>query len=306
MKLFISLFLLFSTTLNSENKKLIVVLGMHRSGSSIMTKSLELLGAELGDHLLPPQLDNPLGFFEDIEIGMFNETALYLHGLASHSIKFFPSKLINEEKLIEYGKRLLLKKLEGKKNFCFKDPRTARNFPLWRKVIDELPNTDPYVIVIVRNPLSVAQSLYDRNGLDPIRSYYMWLLYYFSALYHSRGLPIHIIHYEELLLNPQTILQKVSRFAGLQMGEVDAFIDSRYQHHSYTQQELKEEAHVPIQVVELYETLRKEEKIFPKLSKIENFLSQIDPLLELTDREMHIGESREHRGFPLIEELIKR
>ncbi len=306
MKLFISFFLLFCTLLNSENKKLIIVLGMHRSGSSIMTKSLELLGAELGDLLLPPQLDNPLGFFEDIEIGMFNETALYLHGLASHSIKFFPSKLINEEKLIEYGNRLLLKKLEGRKNFCFKDPRTARNFHLWRKVIDQLPNTDPYVVVIVRNPLSVAQSLFDRNGLDPIRSYYMWLLYYFSALHYSKGLPVHIVHYERLLTNPEITLQKVSRFLGLRIKKDGTPVDSTYQHHVHTLQELKEEAHVPIQVVELYETLRKEEKIFPKLSKIENFLPQIDPLLELTDREMHIGESREHRGFPLIEELIKR
>ena len=255
---------------------------------------------------MAPQLDNPLGFFEDVEIGMFNETILYLHGLASHSIKPFPKKMINEEMLIEYGKDLLLNKLVSRKNFCFKDPRTARNFHVWRKVIDQLPKIDPHIVVIVRNPLSVAQSLFDRNGLDPIRSYYMWLLYYFSTLQYSKGLPIHIVHYEELLKKPQITLQKVSRFLGLKTRDDEASIDSIYQHYVHTLQELKEEPLVPIQVVELYETLRREEKIFRNLSDIENFLSQIHPLLELTDREMHIGENREHRGFPIIEELITK
>ena len=80
-------------------------------------------------------------------------------------------------------------------------------------------------------------------------------------------------------------MQKVSRFLGLKTRDDEASIDSIYQHYVHTLQELKEEPLVPIQVVELYETLRREEKIFRNLSDIENFLSQIHPLLELTDRE---------------------
>lgn len=310
MKALFFLALFTSLLFCNEEKTLLIVLGMHRSGSSLMAKTLESLGAELGDQLLPPQPDNPKGFFEDVDIGMVNETMLYLHGLAAHSIKPYSNKTQNKEKLIEYGVELLLQKLEGKKIFCFKDPRTARNFSIWREVIDRLPNVAIHVVLIVRNPLSVAKSLEVRNGIDPMRAYYMWLLHYVPVICLSKELPMHIVHYEDLIANPECALEEISKIEGLQLPEDYDFIDPVLEHHVHSLEELKQSESAPEQVVTLYAALEKEDRASSELYncafKIQKFISQITNLLELADREMHIGENRESRGFPLIEELLTK
>lgn len=56
-----------------ENKKLIVVLGMHRSGTSAITRGLQVLGVNLGDNLMPPvEGNNAKGFFEDLDLNALN------------------------------------------------------------------------------------------------------------------------------------------------------------------------------------------------------------------------------------------
>jgi len=51
--------------MTQAKSRVIVVLGMHRSGTSAVTKSLELMGVGLGDKLHPAGFDNPKGFWED-------------------------------------------------------------------------------------------------------------------------------------------------------------------------------------------------------------------------------------------------
>lgn len=51
--------------MTGPKRRLIVVLGMHRSGTSAVTKSLELMGVGLGDNLSPAGFANPKGFWED-------------------------------------------------------------------------------------------------------------------------------------------------------------------------------------------------------------------------------------------------
>ena len=59
-----------------NQQRLIVVLGMHRSGTSAITKSLELLGVGLGSELHPAGFDNPKGFWEDRDCLEINERLL--------------------------------------------------------------------------------------------------------------------------------------------------------------------------------------------------------------------------------------
>ncbi len=53
---------------NSQNKRLVMILGMHRSGTSLITRGLKIFGVELGNNLMPPQESNPKGFYEDLDI----------------------------------------------------------------------------------------------------------------------------------------------------------------------------------------------------------------------------------------------
>ncbi len=54
---------------SSVTPTLIVVLGMHRSGTSVLTRAMETLGANLGSRLMPAAAgNNDKGFFEDIDV----------------------------------------------------------------------------------------------------------------------------------------------------------------------------------------------------------------------------------------------
>src|SRR5210317_53351 len=63
--------------MEESRKKLVVVLGMHRSGTSVAARALKVLGVDLGDHLIPPiKNNNDRGFWEDIDINNFNNELL--------------------------------------------------------------------------------------------------------------------------------------------------------------------------------------------------------------------------------------
>ncbi|HJP99138.1 MAG TPA: hypothetical protein VJ862_11295, partial [Rhodanobacteraceae bacterium] len=62
--------------IDAEPHKVILVLGMHRSGTSAVTRCLNLLGAEVGSKLLPPAEDNRSGFWEHAEVVAVHEELL--------------------------------------------------------------------------------------------------------------------------------------------------------------------------------------------------------------------------------------
>ena len=59
--------------MEESNDRLIVVLGMHRSGTSAITRALKVLGVELGDRLMPAaEDDNDTGYWEDVDFNALN------------------------------------------------------------------------------------------------------------------------------------------------------------------------------------------------------------------------------------------
>ena len=55
----------FNGTVNEPNKRCALVLGSHRSGTSVLSRALLAAGVFLGKSLYGPRFDNPKGFFED-------------------------------------------------------------------------------------------------------------------------------------------------------------------------------------------------------------------------------------------------
>ena len=73
----------------AERPTMLLVLGMHRSGTSVTTRLLECLGAVHSKNLHPPMPNNPKGFFEDWDIERFNEFKFLPRiGIQWHSIGF--------------------------------------------------------------------------------------------------------------------------------------------------------------------------------------------------------------------------
>ena len=75
-------------------KKLIVVLGMHRSGTSAVIKALSCMGVSLGDNFMPAGIDNPKGFFEDKAINQLNIEMLEAIGQHWFSLSLIVSWMV--------------------------------------------------------------------------------------------------------------------------------------------------------------------------------------------------------------------
>jgi hypothetical protein len=117
---------------------LIIVLGMRRSGTSLVTKSLELMGVDLGTSLLPPAADNPKGFFEDSDINKLNIDMLNATNSDWDSTRFHTNTDVEElcdQGFFDRAIALLNKKLSQTSIFGFKDPRVCKLLPIWQKVI---------------------------------------------------------------------------------------------------------------------------------------------------------------------------
>src|SRR6478672_10740552 len=147
---------------NSRGRRIcLVILGMHRSGTSLLAGVLGLLGASLPKHMFPPNFANPKGYFEPQKIvGLHDDMLsamksswidfrhLDLSRLAPTATAEFKETLaaaVNDE----YG---------DSPKFVVKDPRICRFFPLWREVADTV-GAEARVIIVIRNPIEVARSL---------------------------------------------------------------------------------------------------------------------------------------------------
>ena len=151
-------------------KQIIVVLGMHRSGTSAVTRSLRALHVELGDRLMPPLVgNNPTGFWEDIEINALNiEMLRTIEDDWHHLSPIRPQHIVTLRKAGFLGRAadLLETKLRDRSIFGFKDPRTAKLLPFWKLVFERFKFEVKYVLAI-RHPLSVVKSLAKRDRFAP-------------------------------------------------------------------------------------------------------------------------------------------
>ena len=84
------------------NSRLIVVLGMHRSGTSAITRGLQALDVNLGEQLMPPvENNNDKGFFEDIEVNKLNIELLNAMDSDWDDVSVIPSTALGQERLAQ-------------------------------------------------------------------------------------------------------------------------------------------------------------------------------------------------------------
>lgn len=199
-------------------KKVVVVLGMHRSGTSAITRGLELLGASLGDELMPAVAgDNDKGFWEDVGIYDINERLLKKldsswDALANVDVTKLPTELIADER--EDALRLLKQRMMHTNVFGFKDPRTVNLLPFWQSIFSELELEDNYVLAI-RDPRSVADSLARRNSFNKQKSYFLWKKHLTNALKYLPKRPVVVVDYDQLLADPLLQLKRISEALSL-------------------------------------------------------------------------------------------
>jgi len=253
--------------MKESTNRIIVVLGMHRSGTSAITYSLQLLGVGLGDDLHPAGFDNPKGFWEDRECLEINEKLLNHLGSAHDRLDFAWECARNDSfigELLSKAKQLVIQRLtENDGLWGFKDPRTCRLLSFWRDVFDSVGCEVSYVIAS-RNPLSVASSLDKRNNIPFEKSCYLWLQHMLPAVLDSQESPRLVVDYDLLIDAPLKQLLRIS--AKLRLPILDEngdavreylndFLDDSLRHTKFSATDVALDNRVPPDLISAYHLL---------------------------------------------------
>ena len=119
----------------------LMVLGMHRSGTSALAGVLSHMGADLPNNLMAPTEMNAKGFFESQKMMLLNDDLLASAGLAWHSLQRFPQDWFESPKASEYlvkATSVLKEEFGGSHLFLMKDPRICKLLPLWHQALEEV------------------------------------------------------------------------------------------------------------------------------------------------------------------------
>lgn len=185
----------------SRDRASLVVLGMHRSGTSALAGSLGLCGAWLGEEaeLTAPNKENPRGFFERRDLRAICDRLLHAAGADWWKVSGFEPISIPHDALAEQSRALrkTLEELDKHGTWVIKEPRLCLLLPALRGQI-----TAPVCIHVHRNPLEVAHSLRLRNGFGIAEGIALWEAYNLRALHASEGLRRVLVSYEELMTDP--------------------------------------------------------------------------------------------------------
>ncbi len=287
---------------NILRKKLIVVLGMHRSGTSTVSRALKVFGVELGDNLMSPvENENAKGYWEDRDVFTLNVEILDALNTTWHSFTTIqPDDLIFLDKkgFLQRGIELIHSKMVDVPIFGFKDPRLAILLPFWQQVFDKCNLNVEYVIAI-RNPLSVAKSLAKRDGFEFEKSYYLWANHLLCSLEIIEKNRFVIIDYDRLMEAPENELSRLSMKLNLPVNLDEQekfkveFLDSKLRHSYYLPDDLEMDSTIPSLVKEIFTILLQAaaEKMQPEGREFNNHIksfrteySRLKPALLLSDK----------------------
>ncbi|MBI1882878.1 MAG: hypothetical protein HYS08_01540 [Chlamydiae bacterium] len=246
--------------------KVIAVLGMHRSGTSVITRALNLGGVYLGEpgDLMEGASDNSEGFWEHKGIVDLNERILQALKRTWDSVLPLPHEWHLSKDFQPFKSemvRLIKSCFLNRPLWGWKDPRTSLTFDLWKEALREL-GMDCVSLVMIRNPLDVAKSLLKRNGFSQGKSFGMWLHYNLSILQTTQGLQRTFLFYDLFLENWEKEMKNCFSKMGLDWPrennvlneEMNALIRLDLRHSQSKFEELKKrEASLPL--VTVYEFL---------------------------------------------------
>jgi len=249
--------------MEKNGKKLIVVLGMHRSGTSVIARGLKTLGVDLGNNLMPPVQDNPQGFWEDLDINALNREMLAAIKRDWQSLT--PIQTNEVETLCKSGYHiraveLLKRKASNSRVFGFKDPRLAKLSLFWKEVFS-LGYFETSFVICLRHPLSVSSSLAKRDGFDLEQSHLLWLDYTLASINSTMGEKCIVVDYDRLMLSPYGELERLANRLNLKIDAAEfkefqeEFLERGLQHTQYQPSDLMLEESVPSLVREMYTIL---------------------------------------------------
>jgi len=286
-------------TVNSQQAHeatLIVVLGMHRSGTSAITRAMGTMGGNFGSRLMPavPGV-NDKGFFEDLDVNAINIEAMAAAGTDWHAMASIELNAIDPRRLDQLQTKAIaiLREKCAAKTFVLKDPRIARLLPFWQPVFACLDVRVVYVVAI-RNPISVAQSLARRNEFPEEKSYLLWLAHVVPALVMTEHSRRAIVDYDNLMDSPGKVLTGIASQLELSLNEQAVaefereFLDNQLRHTRFSSQDLNLVRSAPRQLKDLFAALeiasrvgdgQHTSELVASIENAQRYLEDVAPLL---------------------------
>jgi GT2 family glycosyltransferase len=282
-------------TLIKTKKSILIVLGMHRSGTSVITRLFNLLGADPGDNLMLPADDNPTGFWEPVDIVAIHDELLTYLGSSWDDPRPLPHKWWERPDLKSFEDRIL-KLIELHYSDIsipiIKDPRLCRLLPFWQKILKSI-NWEVKCILIARSPLEVAESLKLRNGIAFNHSYLLWLRYVIESEAWSANSVRTFLLYSQIFGDCIGEIKRCKKELGLnslrlsenKRTEISNFIDKELRHNNIKESKINSNSELQYFVADAfnYFSLRcrgklKEKHTHAAFNEIENRLKVADNL----------------------------
>src|SRR5438093_6457159 len=221
----------------------------------MLTRLLHACGLYLGteNDLMPPQADNPDGFWEHLGFVALNDDVLHELGgawdLPPKADESFTSSRLDPLRL---KARLLIERFDSASVWGWKDPRNSLTLPFWQQLFPRLKT-----LIMVRNPLEAAHSMRKRNGSSYSFGLRLWEIYNRRLIEAVNGDERLVTHYDLFFQEPEFELRRIADFIGLsdaQVRSAAALVTTRRRHIHFTIEQLID-ARVSEEVIELYRGL---------------------------------------------------
>ena len=200
-------------------RRVLLVLGMHRSGTSALAGLLCQQGFQAPQNHDGGDAHNPTGYWEPRQIRAFHNSLL--EGAQSSwedpllpVLPWQPQHLGPALADLEQAMAADFPAPDPQAVALIKDPRQCRLLPLWTALFEQRP-FQVAVVLAVRQPEAVAASLVSRDQLPLDRALLLWLSHTLEAERATRRLPRLVLSYEQLLQDPAAAVQRCQQLAGL-------------------------------------------------------------------------------------------
>jgi hypothetical protein len=230
---------------NQPQHKVVLIIGMARSGTSMMGGVFSKLGVYLGESLAEPSPMNKKGFFEDQEIVNLNDQFLLNLGVGWPKPLPLPIGWASSQSATAYEEKILkiiVEKFSNKPVFAIKDPTISRLLPIWVPLLSKL-NIEPIFIQMVRNHYEVYASMtYGEGGgkrIKPEQACLLWLRHNIEGERYTRWKKRVFVKYDAVLTNPPEMIKKIAEFCEIPIPDLSNdeplnFIDISMKHYNFT------------------------------------------------------------------------
>lgn len=242
--------------LSAPCRRAVVVLGMHRGGTSAVAGQLHRLGVDFGPRLMPANADNPSGYYEHNDVVNLHDRFL-LRLDATWDALFppvydparwdalapAPGLPTYREELLALLRRDFPAGAPTLAPWGLKDPRLCLLLPWWEPLWATL-GSEPFFVIVLRHPAAVAASLHRRDGFSSEKSHLLWLQHLLRAERDTRGRPRCFVDYDNFLTDWRGSLRPVevalgdeapwSRTPALAAPGQAPFLDPVLRHHQAT------------------------------------------------------------------------